>query len=245
MKDRAPKESSSPAEVPQVILAKPSQTQMGGTVAASGGRLCDLYSLQLGKDRSRAEEYLRQRLLYPKDPEATVREVTLRFISEPQPLESLFRQPGPHPCSCTNIVAQPWGCPSPSCHMLGLNLPPPPLPMQLGLMATLLSSTPLSYWWFLGSSLLRGRRAGPGATLLGARWGAEADGALSLGVATRHLQDQSTEKLDEICSALQPLKTVGNDFISYLATQAILILTALNLQQNPRFNLQALFFWCY
>lgn len=65
----------------------------GGTAPASWG-LCDmpirLSSLQLMKDKSRAEEFLHQSLPYLRDPQATVREVAVRFIGEPQPLETRF-----------------------------------------------------------------------------------------------------------------------------------------------------------
>lgn len=78
----------------------------GGTAPASWG-LCDmpirLSSLQLMKDKSRAEEYLHQSLPYLRDPQATVREVAVRFIGEPQPLETRFGQPGPQSCCCTAL----------------------------------------------------------------------------------------------------------------------------------------------
>ncbi|XP_027487784.1 maestro heat-like repeat family member 5, partial [Corapipo altera] len=97
----------------------------------------------LGKDRSRAEEYLRQGLSYLKDPEPSVREAAIRFI----------------------------------------------------------------------------------------------------GVATRHLRNRSKEQLDEICSALQPLKTDSNIVISSLAEQTIAILEALGPTPSPRFRPEALLFW--
>ncbi|XP_069633717.1 uncharacterized protein [Haliaeetus albicilla] len=112
----------------------------------------------LVQDRSRAEEYLSQSLPYLGDAQATLREVAVRFIGEPQPPGSLFWQ-------------------SPSCPARGLSLPLPPLPTQVGLVAALRSPTPLGYWSSLGSALARGRRAcspggRAGAVLLGACWGA-------------------------------------------------------------------------
>ncbi|KAK4806342.1 hypothetical protein QYF61_017211 [Mycteria americana] len=81
------------------------------------GRLCDmplpLCSLQLERDRSRAEEYLNRSLPYLKDAQATLREAAVRFIGEPQPPGSLFWQPGPTPRRCTGSKEQPCGCQSP------------------------------------------------------------------------------------------------------------------------------------
>lgn len=81
------------------------------------GGLCGmpipLSSLQLVKNKSRAEEYLHQSLPYLRDPQATVREVAVRFIGEPQLLESPFGQPGPRPCCCTALSLLPAGSP---CH---------------------------------------------------------------------------------------------------------------------------------
>ena len=143
-------------------------TRAAGRRDCSGqlGRLCDMpvplcplaLSLQLVQDRSRAEEYLSQSLPYLGDAQATLREVAVRFIGEPQPPGSLFWQ-------------------SPSCPARGLSLPLPPLPTQVGLVAALRSPTPLGYWSSLGSALARGRRAcspggRAGAVLLGACWGA-------------------------------------------------------------------------
>lgn len=65
-----------------------------------------LYSLQLVKDRRRVEEYLQQSLPYLKDAQATLREVAVRFIGEPPPPGSLFRQPGPRPRCCTGSEGQ-------------------------------------------------------------------------------------------------------------------------------------------
>jgi len=59
--------------------------------ACSGrpGRLCDVAvpvcSLQLARDRSRAEEYVEQSLPYLRDAQAPVREAAVRFIGEPLP----------------------------------------------------------------------------------------------------------------------------------------------------------------
>ncbi|XP_050165700.1 uncharacterized protein LOC126636953 [Myiozetetes cayanensis] len=97
----------------------------------------------LGKDSSRAEEYLRQGLAYLKDPEASVREAAIRFI----------------------------------------------------------------------------------------------------GVAMRHLRNRTTDTLDEICSALQPLTKDSNEFVSSLAQQTIYVLKALGPTPPPRFSLESLLFW--
>ena len=52
-------------------------------------RLCDVAmptcSLQLARDRSRAEEYLEQSLPYLQDAQASLRDAAIRFIGEPPP----------------------------------------------------------------------------------------------------------------------------------------------------------------
>lgn len=75
-----------------------------------------LPSLQLVKDKSEAEKYLHQSLPYLKDLQATVREVAVRFIGEPQPLETLFGQPGPHSCCCTVLSLLCVGSQPSLCH---------------------------------------------------------------------------------------------------------------------------------
>ena len=104
-----------------------------------------LCSLQLVQDRSRAEEYLNQSLPYLEDAQAPLREAAVRFIGEPQPLRSLFWQPGPSPRRCTGSEEQPCACQSPGCPVQGLGLPLPPLPTQGGLAAAFLTPTPLGY----------------------------------------------------------------------------------------------------
>lgn len=79
-----------------------------------------LCSLQLLHNRSRVEEYLCQSLPYLKDTQATLRVAAIRFIGEPQPLGSLFWQPGPSPLRCTGSKGQPCGCQSPGCPVQGL-----------------------------------------------------------------------------------------------------------------------------
>lgn len=75
-----------------------------------------LSSLQLVKNKSRAEEYLHQSLPYLRDPQATVREMAVRFIGEPQPLESPFGQPGSCPCCCTALSLLCAGSQPSLCH---------------------------------------------------------------------------------------------------------------------------------
>lgn len=86
-----------------------------------------LCSLQLAKDRSRAEEYLQQSLPYLKDPQATMREAAIRFIGEPRGPCLGSAAPGP----------QPWA---------GLPLFPPAHARGLG--GRLTQCHPLGYCWF-------------------------------------------------------------------------------------------------
>ncbi|KAM9027209.1 uncharacterized protein PRD47_006354 isoform 1-T2 [Ara ararauna] len=74
----------------------------------------------LEQERSRAEEYMRQSLVYLHHPQVTVRMAAVRFLGKPQPLESLFRQPGPSPICCTGSEEQPCGCQSTDCPVRGL-----------------------------------------------------------------------------------------------------------------------------
>lgn len=84
------------------------------------GGLCDIRIAssypQLVKDKSRAEEYLHQSLPYLKDPQATVREVAVRFIGESQLLETRFGQPGPCFCRCTALSLLCAGSQPSLCH---------------------------------------------------------------------------------------------------------------------------------
>ncbi len=102
-----------------------------------------LRSLQLARDRSRAEDYCRQSLPYLEDAQATLRETAVRFLGEPQPPGSLSWQPGPSPCCCTGSEEQPCGCQGPSGPAQALGLPLPALPTQVGLVAALLAPGPL------------------------------------------------------------------------------------------------------
>ena len=49
-----------------------------------------LCSLQLAQDRSRAEEYVDQSLLYLQDAQASLRDAAVRFIGEPLPSVPLW-----------------------------------------------------------------------------------------------------------------------------------------------------------
>ena len=133
----------SPQGLFSTALSPPCTQWEGGLSAVRGagrrvcsghlGRLCDmpipLCSLQLVRDRSRAEEYLNRSLPYLKDAQATLREAAVRFIGEPRPPGSLFWQPGPTPRRCTGSKAQPCGCQSPPATPCGalasLSLPCP------------------------------------------------------------------------------------------------------------------------
>ena len=164
-----------------------------------------LCSLQLVQDRSRAEEYLNQSLPYLEDAQAPLREAAVRFIGEPQPLRSLFWQPGPTPRRCTGSEEQPCACQSPGCPVQGLGLPLPPLPTQGGLAAAFLTPTPLRYCSSPRSALMRGTRPGSragraGCCAAGSMLGSgSSDDSLCLGLAVRPLRDQSEEKLAEVC----------------------------------------------
>lgn len=168
-----------------------------------------LCSLQLVQDRSRVEDYLSQSLPYLKDAQVTLRETAVRFIGEPQPLGSLFWQPGPGPSCCTGSQVQPSGCQSPDCPTQGpgrrgLFLPLQALPTQVALVAALLSPIPPRVLSFPGVTLLRGRRVCSQTGRAGGRAAGNALGrgrshrALCLGLAARHLRDRGEEKLPEI-----------------------------------------------
>ncbi|XP_061210187.1 uncharacterized protein LOC133212585 [Neopsephotus bourkii] len=76
--------------------------------------------LLLEQEQSRAEEYVCQSLLYLQHAQVSVRLAAVRFIGKPQPLESLFWQPGPSPICCTGNEEQPCGCQSIDCPVQGL-----------------------------------------------------------------------------------------------------------------------------
>ncbi|XP_061321649.1 uncharacterized protein LOC133275661 [Pezoporus flaviventris] len=109
-----------------------------GKVCVSPGPLC---SFQLEQEQSRAEEYVRQSLLYLQHAQVSVRLAAVRFIGKPRPLESLFWQPGPSPICCTGSEEQPCGCQSIDCPVQGLCsqgllcFPLQPLPSQRGSVA--------------------------------------------------------------------------------------------------------------
>ena len=98
-----------------------------------------LCSLQLVQDRSRVEEYLSRSLPYLNDAQVTLREAAVRFIGEPQPLGSLFWQPGPSPSRCTGSKGQHCGCQNPHCPVQGLG--------SQGLCASLPRPCPRRWTW--------------------------------------------------------------------------------------------------
>lgn len=84
-----------------------------GGAAPATWKMCDnatsLWSLQMEKDSSRAEQRLHQSLQYLRDPQECVQDWTIRFMS-PSP-GSLFGQPlsPPAPAQChIQAAGGPW-----------------------------------------------------------------------------------------------------------------------------------------
>ena len=106
--------------------------------ACSGrpGRLCDvampMCSLQLVRDRSRAEEYLERSLSYLRDAQAPVREAAVRFIGEPPPPVRLWAAWTQPPLLRWQRGAS-LGLPEPQLPRAGPGPPSAPLPTPVGL----------------------------------------------------------------------------------------------------------------
>ncbi|XP_071588643.1 maestro heat-like repeat-containing protein family member 7 [Heliangelus exortis] len=167
------------------------------------------------QDRTRAEDYLDQSLGYLHNAQASVRMEAIRFIGEPQPLRTLFWQPGPSPHCCpgtrsSRVAARaPHGCP-----VQGLGLPLPALPTQGGLVAALPSAT-------LSLLVFRGLSPAGGEEVVQPR---------RPGLAAR---GQSQQKLSETISALQHLKYDSTPSIRCLATQTTFILSCVRVKAKP------------
>ncbi|XP_064903902.1 uncharacterized protein LOC110356051 isoform X1 [Columba livia] len=94
----------------------------------------------LEQDRSRAEEYLSQSLLYLGDAQASLREAALRFIGESQPPGPSFGSLAPVPAAALAQGAALW-LPEPRLPRAGPWPPLPALPMQVALVGTLPGAT--------------------------------------------------------------------------------------------------------
>jgi len=64
-------------------------------------------SLQLARDRSRADEYLQQSLRYLEDAQPSLRDEAMRFIGEPRPCGPSFGSLAPAPAAA--LARACWG----------------------------------------------------------------------------------------------------------------------------------------
>ncbi|XP_061219241.1 uncharacterized protein LOC133217636 [Neopsephotus bourkii] len=163
----------------------------------------------LEQDRSRAEEYVRHSMPYLQHTQVTMRSAAVRFIGEPQSLESLLWQPGPSPICCTGCEEQPCACQSPSCPVQGL--------CSQGLCASPSYSCSRSRaWWHLAQCHLPSGPVLPWGHPAEGREGVQpnwqsrgqdtrsvlgssrSDRALCTGLATQYLKDSSKDRLQEI-----------------------------------------------